>query len=173
MMEKMTIDGTRIRNLRKSLEISQQAMADAIGNVSRCTLKCWELGTRRCRGKKAEALLKAFCDYKAYLLGETDELITLKLCPFCGMNAAVFSTALDCETCANFEDEECYSPSGSDCHIHFVVCDVHRDGCGASTGWYSRKEAAAYAWNRRKRMSNTQKGGEYDEHNEEDEGRRI
>lgn len=81
------------------------------------------------------------------------KVMELKLCPFCGKQTTpVFSTVQDCEMCANFEDErcpECYENNGNDGCIHFVVCDVNRGGCGASTGWYIDKESALEAWNRR------------------------
>lgn len=76
----------------------------------------------------------------------------LKPCPFCGKSAATFSNVQDCELCAKFEDENCpacYENSGNDGCIHFVVCDVNKGGCGASTGWYIDKGFALEAWNRR------------------------
>lgn len=76
--------------------------------------------------------------------------IELDRCPFCGRRKAVFSDVQDCELCSNFEDEVCpaYEP-GTDCGVRFVVCDMSKGGCGASTGWFRTKEAAAIAWNRR------------------------
>lgn len=77
-------------------------------------------------------------------------MIQLEACPYCGKSVAAFSTAQDCEICANFEDcPECFDAGGSDCCIHFVVCDAQKGGCGASTGWYISAEEAAKAWNRR------------------------
>ena len=77
----------------------------------------------------------------------------LKPCPFCGSKyAPILSNVCECEMCANFEDEDCpkcYNPTGNDGCIHFVVCSVHKGGCGASTGWHINKEEAIGAWNRR------------------------
>ena len=75
----------------------------------------------------------------------------LKRCPFCGKSVAVISNLLECESCANFEDEVCpaYEPDGNDGCPHFIICDRQKGGCGASTGWYLTLDEAAEAWNRR------------------------
>ena len=76
----------------------------------------------------------------------------LKPCPFCGMNVAEPTSLLECELCANFEDDELcpnYDSCGSDGCGHFVACNVNKGGCGASTGWYQTVEEAINAWNRR------------------------
>ena len=79
-------------------------------------------------------------------------MINLIPCPFCGKSVAETTSVLDCELCANFEDEEMcpnYESCGSDGCGHLVVCNVHKGGCGASTGWYKTIEEAITAWNRR------------------------
>lgn len=75
----------------------------------------------------------------------------LEPCPFCGKSVATVSNLLDCEICANFEDENCpnYEAEGSDGCPHFIVCDRSKGGCGASTGWYVNLEDLVSAWNRR------------------------
>lgn len=84
--------------------------------------------------------------------------IKLKPCPFCGKSGtAVLSDACSDEQCGNFEDEVCpnYDPIGVRvdceglCPIHYVVCDVRKGGCGASTGWHETTEEAVKAWNTR------------------------
>lgn len=74
----------------------------------------------------------------------------LKPCPFCGNSVAEHTTLQDCEMCANFEDEE-MCPNFEACgYGHFIVCNVNKGGCGASTGWYQTIEEAVKAWNTRK-----------------------
>lgn len=82
----------------------------------------------------------------------------LKPCPFCGKSVAVVSCLQDEGMCRNFEDEYACSgferpmvdvgPDHTPCP-RFVVCDVSKGGCGASTGWYANLDKLIAAWNRR------------------------
>lgn len=78
----------------------------------------------------------------------------IKPCPFCGKSVAEVLNAHGLEECANFEDDSCpcnqYEDAGK-CQFHTVVCGMNKGGCGASSGYFSTKEAAIYAWNRRYR----------------------
>lgn len=82
----------------------------------------------------------------------------LKPCPFCGECVAEISNLQECEECANFEQEECpvcYEPVAIeiDAEHHpcprFIVCNVNKGGCGASTGWHYNLEELIKAWNKR------------------------
>ena len=93
--------------------------------------------------------------------GVNDLMDELRECPFCGKKVAEFSTAWECELCANFEDDNVcpnyqdweaeYVSDNGECSIHIVVCAANKGGCGASTGWRSSKKAAMEAWNGRSR----------------------
>lgn len=68
----------------------------------------------------------------------------LRSCPFCGCKAAKITTAKELEECSNFDG--CLV---SDCGMWTIVCDFHKGGCGASTGYFFEKQKAIEAWNRR------------------------
>lgn len=76
-------------------------------------------------------------------------MIELMSCPFCGKNVAEPTNIQNCEMCANFEDED-MCPNYEECgYGHFIVCNVNKGGCGASTGWYKTVDEALAAWYRR------------------------
>lgn len=82
----------------------------------------------------------------------------LKPCPFCGKEVAELSNLQDCESCANFEQEECpvcYDPEPIEVDAEnnpcprFIICSAQKGGCGASTGWYHDMGDLIKAWNTR------------------------
>lgn len=63
--------------------------------------------------------------------------INLKPCPFCGSESVILLTEKELE-----EDE-----TKSD--YMTVVCDMHRGGCGAKSGFRQHGESAIAGWNKR------------------------
>ena len=76
---------------------------------------------------------------------------TLRECPFCGKDVADFATAKELEDCQNSEDEDVCPAYQFDCHCNrfTICCNVHKGGCGATTGYAWGREMAAEKWNRR------------------------
>lgn len=72
---------------------------------------------------------------------------TLRPCPFCGESVAEIEDAKNLEGCPCFDD--CDHAEYEQCEMHAVVCDVHKGGCGASSGYFVAVEDAVDAWNRR------------------------
>ncbi len=56
-------------------------------------------------------------------------MTALKPCPFCGKEAADIHT--------------------DDCRYYFVICNIHKNGCGASGAIKYSPEEAAEWWNKR------------------------
>ena len=86
------------------------------------------------------------------ILNELKAKYPLAPCPHCGsISAPEFTTACDCETCSATSDgcEQFIADDECDCKVHFVVCNARKGGCGASSGWASSAEDAAYNWNLR------------------------
>lgn len=77
--------------------------------------------------------------------------IKLIPCPFCGWGKTVeFTDVLEMESCKKALDKDCccdYEPNG--CSMVAVVCNVHKGGCGASSGYAGSYEEAAKKWNSR------------------------
>ncbi len=71
----------------------------------------------------------------------------LKSCPFCGKSVAEIDDAKELEDCPYFDD--CDHAEYEQCSMHSVVCNIHKGGCGASSGYYVTVEDAVDAWNRR------------------------
>ena len=76
------------------------------------------------------------------LNGNGNEQYSLKPCPFCGMDVAIFATCRDLEACASYQ--RCKSE-----YMVLAVCNVNAGGCGASSGFRDTCEQAADAWNGR------------------------
>ena len=76
----------------------------------------------------------------------------LKPCPFCGKRFAEFSNLQNCEICGNFESDDCpvcYEQERGFSCTTFIICSVNKGGCGASSGWYYKRDELIAAWNRR------------------------
>lgn len=71
----------------------------------------------------------------------------LKPCPFCGKSVAEIDDAKGLEACPHYED--CDAAEYEQCEMHAVVCNVHKGGCGASSGYCYTVEDAVALWNRR------------------------
>lgn len=71
----------------------------------------------------------------------------LKSCPFCGKSVAEIDDAKELGGCPYYDD--CDQAEYEQCEMHSVVCNVHRGGCGASSGYFFTAEEAISAWNRR------------------------
>lgn len=73
-------------------------------------------------------------------------------CPFCGNTSLELTNIHDLEDCGNFDTDDCpcekYENPGA-CGYYTVVCNFNKGGCGAISGYYSTKERAIAAWNRR------------------------
>lgn len=69
--------------------------------------------------------------------------IELRACPFCGKFGPVHTEECTMEPCPDAECELCEE------RCYRVLCDMDRDGCGSSSGWYETREAAADGWNER------------------------
>ena len=71
----------------------------------------------------------------------------LKPCPFCGM-----VTSVSCMSAAQAELMDTENLNYDTASNQFaVVCSVHCEGCGASSGYHGTMEGAVKAWNRRAR----------------------
>lgn len=70
----------------------------------------------------------------------------LKPCPFCGKSVAEIDDAKELGGCPYYDD--CDQAEYEQCEMHTVVCNVHKGGCGASSGYYDTVEDAVAAWNR-------------------------
>lgn len=76
----------------------------------------------------------------------------LKPCPFCGKTDSLeFTNAKELEECARFESEECPCfEQEPRCHCIAVVCNVHKGGCGATSGYATDIDRVVAKWNQRK-----------------------
>jgi len=64
----------------------------------------------------------------------------LKPCPFCGNTEPELT---------QFADADWVSHEDSDELGFFVICSVHRGGCGASSGWKLEATEVTDLWNKR------------------------
>lgn len=76
----------------------------------------------------------------------------LKPCPFCGNLNLELTNIHDLEECGNFDTDYCpceeYENPGA-CGYYTIVCNVNKGGCGSTFGYFTSKEKAIKAWNRR------------------------
>ena len=68
----------------------------------------------------------------------------LKPCPFCGKTNLFVGTEEEIEL--QDEEDENYRVNS---HTYCVCCDMHKGGCGASSGFRFTVDEAIEAWNRR------------------------
>ena len=72
----------------------------------------------------------------------------LKRCPFCGADVGIVCTAKELEKCSFDNEIDCvgYRVNG-ECTCFTVVCDFHKGGCGATSGYAQTIEKAIAKWN--------------------------
>lgn len=71
-MDEKTLIGNRIKDLRKSLKLSQQELADKVGLKSKATISTIENGKQGIRRADIEKYAKALHTTPQYIMGWTD-----------------------------------------------------------------------------------------------------
>lgn len=80
---------------------------------------------------------------QVYFQSRDEDGIELRACPFCGRFGPVHTEECTMDPCPDAECELCEE------RCYRVLCDIDREGCGASSGWYETKQDAADGWNDR------------------------